>query len=419
MSSRFRTIVFWLHLAAGLTVGAVVLVMSVTGVLLMYEQQIIEWANRGYRTTPPPGAKPLPIETLLARVAAENPGIAPSSFTLQSDPAAPASVRLGRERTVYLNPYTGQILGEGSAKARAFFRAVTDWHRWLGARDENRAKGRAVTGAANLAFLFLVMSGFYLWMPRKWSWRQVRNVTWFRRGLPGKARDFNWHNVIGFWMAIPLFFIVLSAVLISYPWANDVLFRLVGEEPPPRREGRGPERPRSEGGAQRGREGRSERAEEKTDRKDLNLDGLNQLWARAERQVPDWQTLSLRLPEDAGDPVTFTINQGERGRPDLRAQLALERQSGEIESWEPYASQSLGRKLRTWARWLHTGEAGGIPGQTLAGLASAGGAVLVWTGVALAWRRLVPKRRKRAVPEASPSLESVPFIHDGESHSRG
>ena len=152
----------------------------------------------------------------------------------------------------------------------------------------------------------------------------------------------------------------------------------------------------------------------------MKLDGLDELWARAERQVPGWKTLSLRLPEDAGDPVTFTINQGGRGRVDLRAQLALDRQSGEVERWEPYASQSLGRKLRSWARWVHTGEAGGVLGQTLAGLASAGGAVLVWTGAALAWRRFVPKRRRRTVPEADEGLSEDSFsIHQGESHSRG
>jgi len=36
----FRTVLFWLHLAAGTVAGVVVLIMSVTGVLLMYEKQI-------------------------------------------------------------------------------------------------------------------------------------------------------------------------------------------------------------------------------------------------------------------------------------------------------------------------------------------------------------------------------------------
>lgn len=61
---------------------------------------------------------------------------------------------------------------------------------------------------------------------RKWG------VTWFRRRLPGKARDFNWHNVIGFWSAVPLFVVVISGVVISYPRASDLAYRAVGEKPP-------------------------------------------------------------------------------------------------------------------------------------------------------------------------------------------
>ena len=47
---------------------------------------------------------------------------------------------------------------------------------------------------------------------------------WFRGGLAGRARDWNWHNVIGFWCATPLFLIVLTGVVMSYPWANDLLW---------------------------------------------------------------------------------------------------------------------------------------------------------------------------------------------------
>ena len=156
----------------------------------------------------------------------------PFDFHLRSDPSAPAALGFGRESIVYINPYTGEILGEGTKGIRTFFRVVTDWHRWLGAKGENRPIARAITGACNLGFLFLVVSGFFIWWPKQWTLSQLRNVTWFRRGLPGKARDFNWHNVIGFWSAIPLFIVVLSATVISYPWASNLVYHLVGEEPP-------------------------------------------------------------------------------------------------------------------------------------------------------------------------------------------
>lgn len=383
---RIRSVVFWLHLAAGLLAGVVVFIMSVTGTLLMYERQITEWADRGLRVAPPsPGAARLPVETLAARVLETQPGKTPSVVTVQSDPAAPAAVSLGRELTVYLNPYTGDVLGEGSRKLRGFFRGLTDWHRWLGADGESRAAARAVTGAANLIFLVLVVSGIYLWLPKVWTRRQVRSVAWFRRGLTGKARDFNWHNVIGLWAWVPLFLVVLTGVVMSYPWANALLFRLAGDKPP---------QERSEG---------SRGPREGEEKKEVKLDGLNGLWAVAERQVPGWQSITLRLPPADDEPVTFTILSGQRGRPDLRAQLTLDRGNAEVVRWEPFASQGPGRRLRSWARWVHTGEAGGVIGQTVAGIAAAGAVVLVWTGWAMAWRRFFPKKQKQqaASPQAA------------------
>ena len=74
----------------------------------------------------------------------------------------------------------------------------------------------------------------------------------------------------------------------------------------------------------------------------------------------------------------------------------LDPKSGEIESWQPFASQSTGQKARIWIRFLHTGEALGLPGQTVAGLVSCTTILMVWTGLALAYRRLLqPVFRRR------------------------
>jgi uncharacterized iron-regulated membrane protein len=54
---------------------------------------------------------------------------------------------------------------------------------------------------------------------------------------------------------------------------------------------------------------------------------------------------------------------------------------------EDFASYNSGRRLRTWARWMHTGEAGGVGGQIVAALATGGTIVLVVTGIALGFRR--------------------------------
>ena len=321
----FRKVIFWCHLAAGVAAGIVVLIMSVTGVLLTYEKQITYWADTsGYQASPPfPSAPRLSVETLLAKVKEARPGATPSTVTLRSASAAPAEVSFGREDNLFVNSYTGEVLGGGSQKVRAFFHGVTDWHRWLGASGEgaSRGIGRAITGAANFVFLFIVISGFYLWWPRKWTRRLLRNVTWFRRKLPNRARNYNWHNVIGFWSAIPLFIIVLSGVVISYTWAGNLVYRVFGESPPAPRSA--PGQPPQAGANQQPRGGAERRNEGQP--AETAMSGLDSQWARAEQQQAGWQSITLRMPTATDATVSFTIDTGNGGQPQKRSQLTLDR----------------------------------------------------------------------------------------------
>jgi hypothetical protein len=81
--------------------------------------------------------------------------------------------------------------------------------------------------------------------------------------------------------------------------------------------------------------------------------------------------------------------------------LTVNRQTGEIERWEPFSSLDRGRRVRSWLRFVHTGEYYGMLGQTVAGLASAGGALLVYTGLALALRRFLAWRRRSLVKSST------------------
>jgi len=362
----FRRILFWIHLAGGCVAGMVILVVAISGILLSFRAQMIHFADRDFRShRPSAAAAHLPVEQLLA--AAARPNI--TAITLAADPEAPAEVTVGREHILMVDVYSGQVLGESSPGVGSFFRGVENLHRWLAASPENRAVGRSITGVSSMVFLVLVISGPILWMPRKWSWNSVRQVSLFRGGLSGRAREYNWHNVIGIWCAPTLFVMVLCGVIMSQPWANNLLYRATGNAPPVQNAER---RPRAGGAAG-------------------NFAGLNRLWVRAEQQVPGWRTITLRLPN------TFTIDTGDGGRPDQRSQLTLNPRSGEVIRWEPFSSENFGRRLRAWVRYVHTGEAGGIAGQSVAALSAAGAVVLVWTGVWLALRRLLRFRKSKTL----------------------
>ena len=383
----FRKILFWCHLSAGVAAGLIVLLMSVTGVLLTYEKQMTNGADKSaYNVAPAtPNAVPLAPEALLAKIS--EAGTPPASVTFRADPGAPTSVSLpnanGRgERTVFVNPYTGAMLGEGAQGTRNFFHAMTDWHRWIGLNGGGRAVGKAITGVSNLLFLFIVVSGLYLWFPRALTWAQFKNILWFKRGMPGKARDFNWHNVIGFWCCVPLFVVVLAGVVISYPWAGNLVYRAAGEMPPT-----GP--PRPPGPPPNAANPAPNAAAP------VSFAGLDNLVQRARQQRGDWQTINVRLPKDATAPIAFAIDAGMGGQPQKRATLTLDR-AGQVVKLEQFSDGSKGRQWRTILRFAHTGEVLGWFGQTLAGIASLGACFLVYTGLALSWRRLRAWQGRRA-----------------------
>lgn len=53
------------------------------------------------------------------------------------------------------------------------------------------------------------------------------------------------------------------------------------------------------------------------------------------------------------------------------------------------ADATSGQRARRIIRFLHTGEVFGLWGQTIAGLVSFAALLMVWTGFALAYRRLI------------------------------
>ena len=377
-----RRAIFWIHLAVGVTAALVILMMAVTGVVLTYEAQLNRWALREYRADPPaPDAAPLALDALIARFTGDQPVGRVTSVALNRDPREAAVVRLDDGSTVHVDRFTGKALGDGNMPTRRFLRSVMYWHRWFALEGEYRIIGRTFTATANLGFLFLLASGFYLWWPSAGSRAAWRQALWFRRGLSGRARDFNWHRVIGFWSAVPLAVIVASGATISYQWAADLVYLLAGGAPPPQT---APQRLEPVA-----RSGLSVAQDPGTPSV-----GLQALAAKAAAEAPAWRTITISLPDSIHDPVAIAVDRGTGRQPSKSEDLLFDRATGELVERAGYPTFSRGHKIRRWLRFAHTGEVYGVIGQTIAGVVSLGVAVMVWTGLAMSWRRFFGSDRR-------------------------
>ena len=121
--------------------------MSLTGVLA-FKPQIQRVVDRSVRIVQPPGegAARLGVQTMVANVRLAKPEGQLQSIALESDPTLSAAVSLGRDATVDVDPYTGRVLGEGTRSLQTSFRALEDWHRWLGVSSENRKHRQSADG---------------------------------------------------------------------------------------------------------------------------------------------------------------------------------------------------------------------------------------------------------------------------------
>jgi uncharacterized iron-regulated membrane protein len=396
-----RKIIFWLHLFAGLVAGAVIAIMSFTGAVLAFEHEIVEWAERDVRRVEAPAAATaLPLDEILAKARAAAPeGSKPSGLTVSRDPRDAVAVNFGRDGGVYyVNQYTGAVIKPASERTHDFMHLMVDWHRWLTLSGDKRPLGKAVTGACNLAFLFLAVSGLWLWWPRAWNARALRPSLWFVRGASGKARDWNWHNVVGFWSLPVLIVLTASGAVIGYKWASNLVYRAAGETPQPP----GAFAPTFSTDFERP----SPEAPVLTYAATL---------AHLQAAFPSWESVTLRqgLPPRRGapaatpasgtqpaakrpsgpQPYSATVTESGTWFVAANTQVVLNPFTGDLIDRSGYANQTPGRQARTWMRYLHTGQALGWFGQLIAGLASLGGVLLVYTGFALSWRRFFPGRK--------------------------
>jgi len=421
----FRNVVFWTHLVVGLGAGLIILLMSATGVLLTYEARMIRWSDREYWDDRAGAAAASPSQWVEHATAwAEGEGLESprvSSIAVESNPRAPVTLRFAGSGapTVYVDPTTGDVLGQPNRGMRDFMSATRSWHRWLAVSGEGRSFARAITGWSNIVFLFLVLSGLWLWFPRKWAMQHLRPILLLNRKASGKARDFNWHNVFGFWMAIPLAIVVASATVISFPWARDALYVAVGDVSPTAAS-RAAAEAEAEAEAARiaaGLPAEVEEAEvvdvEPTPFAPATLDALLPV---AESRVEGWRSLSVTVPQNATDELSFRIYRGQTQQPQKRVTLTLATATGVETGFQTFADQSPGSRARSYMRFAHTGQYYGFWGETLAGVASLAGVFLVWTGFALAFRRLVLRplsKRKKAKSDVGgtavpPAQETAP-----------
>lgn len=371
-----RTVLFRLHLSVALAAGLFIVTMAATGIVLACEDAVMSLAERRVSVAVREDVPRLPPDELVRAAVAwgELAGgpFAATSIEYRNRPGAAVQVHAGRDRRVFVDPYTGEVVGRGFPLLEGFFEGVRGWHRWLGVSGGAVRKGRAVTGAANVAFLFLLLTGPLLWLPRRLTRKNLKENLVFRRSVRGPARKLNWHYVVGIWSFVPLVVISFTGVVMSYPGVGDRVYPVVGAV-------------MGGGGGEHAGEGRGGGGGH----------GLAGALAAAEARVPGWRSIVLTVPRPNHAQVRVDVRTGRSGQPQKATVLTADRETGTVVSMESFRDDAPSHRAREFLRYAHTGEYWGIAGQALAGLFALAVVILAWTGFTVAlvmWRLRRGKR---------------------------
>jgi uncharacterized iron-regulated membrane protein len=203
-----RKATFQLHLWSGIGLGLYVLLVSVTGSVLVYRNELYRAATRDPIIVTESGPR-LTDEQLKGAATGVYPGYTVLSLGQVQNPdqAVSVSLKAGTQlKDRFFNPYTGEDLGDAVPLGIWLVSKLLELHDDLLAGRT----GRSVNGAGALLLVVVALTGIVVWWPGINTWRRGltlhRNVGWQR---------FTWdlHKMIGFWT---LGFILLFAVSGAY-----------------------------------------------------------------------------------------------------------------------------------------------------------------------------------------------------------
>jgi len=202
------------HFYAGLFVAPFMILLSLTGIVYLFKPQLDSFMYHDLLTVKP-AHHLLSADEQQQRVLEAYPKVPVSKYLppVNAESSAQFVVKQqGREVNLFIDPYSGKILGTQDAKNNLQAMA-RELH---GELMIGTVGDRLVELAAGWGIV-LVVSGLYLWWPRG---RSSAGVLWPRISAKGRVLWRDLHAVTGFWGSVALLFMLLSGMTWTGLWGK-------------------------------------------------------------------------------------------------------------------------------------------------------------------------------------------------------
>lgn len=228
-----RNLFFKIHLYLSLFLGAIFIVVGITGSIIVFEDALDEMINPELFTFSDYGnGHHKPMSEILAAAKMVYPD---KSAALIYPPKEKEDIFLVMFKTpkahcdpgmpkccggfdwfqVMVNPYTGKVIGQRDRNVYGIDRphlikTIYELHSSL----LFEGTGRTIVGLTGLAWLIVTLSGIYLWWPKNGGFK---NALIIKKNTNFIRFNFDLHRVVGIYTAIILIVVTFTGVYLIFP----------------------------------------------------------------------------------------------------------------------------------------------------------------------------------------------------------
>ena len=354
-----------IHLWLSIPFGIIIAIICLTGAILVFETEILEFCYPSRYFVKEIKSEPLSLAALMDTARGQLPdSIKINGIRVDFDPKRTYQLILpGKKAACFINPYTGEITGIDEGKG--FFMKVMRLHRWLldeYKRDGSFSWGKTIVGYSTLVLVIIIISGLVIWYPR--NKKALKN----RLKIQTKSGWFRFlydlHVSGGFYSALLLLILALTGLTWSFDWYRDTFYSAFGISTTSKQ-------------THALASAVSQKTTEKRDPKNQPKTNYTQ-WAEVltylQSRYPEYKTISIQ--NDGSATVSTAAYGNTRGND----RYSFNPVTGKITKIQLYKDLPKSAKIRGWIYSVHAGTWGGMTTRILNCLVSLLGAVFAITG---------------------------------------
>ena len=395
-----KTIWFKIHWFFGFVFGILLLLIGVSGAVLSYEKEILQAINKDtYFVNIPQDKQILSTKEILEKYQTENPDSKINSISFSSDKSSSVVLNIAskdpnnrRGESIYLNPYTAEVLPQ--IEGKDFFMFFFKLHRWLTFEGDTQWIGKNAVALATIACIILTIGGVIVY------WSRVKNnfLRSFTFSFKHKKRAFlsTMHSAIGMWI-VPFFLLLcLTGLYWSYDWYRSAMFTVMGVEQPKRAE--------QVAQAEEDNKGKEQNRIQNNDKSNVNrqnkIESISYENAQKVADIfnqnvsRDYKNANLRLTPSKDGIYTISYLYADATHFRESNSMEIDPNKSIVVKEAKFEDKKLNEQLMSSMLPLHSGEYFGWFGQLAYFISSALMALFVITGYMLYFDRWKKKRAK-------------------------